>query len=207
MSDWPRWSAPAVCLGSGPSITAAQLRAVRRAHVAGLVKVIALNHMGLSSYAPWADLWYAADAAFWRAHAAEARASSSLRVAGEDTDIAQLRLRCHVTEDLELARAYVPGHVLHGGGAGHSGFQALQLAIGLGSPRVFLFGYDCRAVGAATNVFGRKPPDVAKPSPYASWVEVYRSLVIPPHVEVINCTPGSALDSYPARPFDLEAAA
>lgn len=207
MSAWPQWSVPAVCLASGPSVTGEQLASVERAHAAGAVKVIAINHMGLPAYAPWADIWYAADAKFWRAHEREARASSALRVTGEDTSVAQLHLRCHVTADLELAHAYMPGHVMHGGGAGHSGFQALQLAIGLGSPRVYLFGYDCRKAGADTNVFGRKPTGLHKPSPYGSWVEAYRTLAIPPHVEVVNCTPGSAIDAYPVRPFDLEAAA
>jgi hypothetical protein len=73
----------------------------------------------------------------------------------------------------------------------------LQLAISLGASRVILLGYDCKPKGALTNYFGTKCRALHRDSDYKSWPQFYRDLKIPEGVEVLNATPGSAIDAYP----------
>jgi hypothetical protein len=87
-----------------------------------------------------------------------------------------------------------PGFALSGG---HSGFQALQIALTLGASRVVLLGYDCKPKGTLTNYFGGKCAALHKNSDYKSWPQFYRDLKLPQGVEVLNATSGSAIDAYP----------
>jgi hypothetical protein len=209
-AEWPQWrGATVVCIATGPSITAQQINTVRAARDAGRVRVIAINDMGLSyrlgadlqpsPTAPWADVWYAADARFWEYHANFVPDSSSLRLCAEqwavDAGLCHLHVKCHLAQDA-LTLAYVPGHVLHGM---HSGIQALQVALAAKVSRVLLLGYDCNAPASGhSNYFGRKAQELDKHTHhYDAWVAQYRALPLPPWGAVINCTPGSAIDCYP----------
>jgi hypothetical protein len=157
------------------------------------VRTIGINDIGIAHR--WIDLWYAADHQFWKAYR------------DVETDVlkvcAQVETMAHGLADLLLsvspryadrARNYVPGYAISGG---HSGAQALQLAISLGASRVILIGYDCKPKGALTNYFGTKCRALHRDSDYKSWPQFYRDLKIPEGIEVLNATPGSAIDAYP----------
>lgn len=200
---WPIWQGSTVaCLATGPSLTRWQVEVVRavRQMAGEKLKVIAINDLGLPSRDPnaaWADIWYAADWKFWHAYQDEARASAALTITATrdalDHGVVDLFLN---TKDDEQAQQYVPGYAVSGG---HSGFQALQIAIAAGASRVLLVGYDCRDRGNDTNYFGRKPEklDVDDRSNKSRWPKVYSQMKKPAGVEILNATPGSAISAFP----------
>jgi len=185
-------------MATGPSLTSEQVEVVRSANV----RTIAINDLGLSSRSPsatWCDIWYAADQSFWLEYWKLALESSALKVCAEHSsarskdlyDIVDLFMTLNESQP---ALDYVPGYAIHGG---HGGFQCIQLAMSLGASRVLMVGYDCRSNGQQTNYFGQKPKHLHKTSPYKRWVDHYDKLVLREGATVINCTPDSAIKSYP----------
>lgn len=197
-NDWPRLSGTVVCIASGPSLTAEQIAAVRFRNL----ETIAVNDVGLESRlpvaAPWARVLYAADAAFWFHHRPA--------FAGFKVCAAVSRSNLHEPRILdELVDGYletsVEGHDYRRpdrvSSGSHSGIQALELAVNLGAERVLLLGYDCKDAGRQTNYFGRKPGGLDRDdrNNKAGWPGLYARLKLP--VEVVNCTPGSAIEAFP----------
>lgn len=82
----------------------------------------------------------------------------------------------------------------------NSGYQAIGLAAHMGAKRVILLGYDMKMDGARSN-WHDSPRPLANPDVYAqTMLPHFASLVEPLEalgVEVVNCTPGSALDAFP----------
>ncbi len=80
----------------------------------------------------------------------------------------------------------------------NSGAQAIQVAAHAGAARILLYGFDLRG----EHWHGPHPRGLVnqKASSLARWVTLYRGLaeaLAARGVEVINCTPGSALDCFP----------
>ena len=81
----------------------------------------------------------------------------------------------------------------------NSGYQAINLAVHLGAKRIILLGYDMQPVDGRHHFHGEHPDGV--PPPYDLFIEPFRSLVDPLKelkIDMINCTPSSALDCFPA---------
>jgi hypothetical protein len=76
----------------------------------------------------------------------------------------------------------------------------VNLAKLLGYSLVLLVGFDMRPDAAGRrHFFGEYPqPRLAKASPYAQWIPRFRTITTGPAFRVVNCTPGSALDAFPA---------
>lgn len=90
--------------------------------------------------------------------------------------------------------SHTPG-TLHGGR--NSGYQAINLAVLLGYTTLLLVGYDMRRVEGSPHFFGEyASPHLRRDSPYAEWVPLFRTITCN-EFEVINCTPGSAIDAFP----------
>lgn len=84
----------------------------------------------------------------------------------------------------------------------NSGYQAINLAVHLGARRILLLGYDMRIVAGREHWFDRKP---YAPLPFDQFLGLFATMVDPLRsigVEVINCTPDSALHAFPERPLD-----
>lgn len=179
---WP--GSTIVCVASGPSLTQAQVDAVR-----GKARVIVIN----DGYrlAPWADVLYACDAKWWKwhrgvptfaglkytMHPTRNAYAQTLRNAG-DTGL---------TRDQNALRT---GH--------NSGYQAINLAVHLGAARIVLLGYDMQATKKGQHFFG-KHPDNSQP-PFPKCLEDFATLVEPlaaSGVAIVNCTPCSALRCFP----------
>jgi len=188
---WP--NSTIVCIGSGPSLTPADVGAVH-----GRARVIAVNDA--YRLAPWADVLYAADAQWWTWHAGvptfhgpKYSVSSSIPVTWPDVQILQntgpLGLECAPTG---LRTGY------------NSGYQAINLAVHFGAARILLLGYDMQpAANGQTHFFGDHPDHSL--SPYGVMRLAFESIVQPLKeacVEAINCTPGSALTCFPCRRLD-----
>lgn len=182
---WP--GSTIVCLGSGPSLTAADVAQVR-----GLARVIAVNDT--YRLAPWADVLYACDAKWWGWHkgvptfpglkytlqpqAARWPGVQLLRNAGQD--------------GLELK----PDGVRTGQ---NSGYQAINLAVHLGAARILLLGYDMQG----KHFFGAHPDQSAPP--FAICLKRFATLVAPLRaagVQILNCTRKTALTCFPCVPLE-----
>lgn len=193
---WP--GETVVCLGSGPSLTPADVDFCR-----GRARVIAIK----DSYrlAPWADALYSADERWWNHYAA------SLDFAGQR--FALVSHEPKYLQSIDTARA----HLLTIGGAtgidadprvlrtgNHSGYSVINLAVHLGASRIVLLGYDFKpAEDGRHNFFGAKAY-AAKNPPY-QWMDVYASLVAPLAalgVRVINASRETALNTFERMTID-----
>lgn len=217
----PEWHGQTVVLlGGGPSLTTAQVEQVRRAHESGEVRCIAINDAYL--LAPWADVHYAADARWHRWHTAGVEKAvlgltahqvrdqwtafagqkcsidaGSLTVADESVHV----LRNANGEGHSFGLSLDPGALVTGR---NSGFQALNLAVLAGAARVLLLGFDAKpAADGRAHWFGEHP----EPTSQAIYplcrqaMSAAEDALITGGVEVLNCSPGSALDTF--RHVDL----
>jgi hypothetical protein len=199
------WSVPAcwagatvAILASGPSMSEGL---AARVHEAGL-HTIAINSNW--KLAPWADIIYAADVDWW--HHADNRAALSLP---------GLKVSCQpVRGVLQLQNTGRAGfderpHCIRTGG--NSGYQALHIAAQARAARVLLLGFDMHEK-AGCHWHGPHPlPLRTTPAPlFARWCARFAELapvLAARGVDVVNCTPGSALKCFRFSTLDHEVAA
>lgn len=192
---WPDWhQQTAVCIGSGPSLTAEQLVMVHsyRKHGAAKLRAIAINDCGLRRMmplaAPWADILYAADQRWWQFYKP---AFTGLRISGEPVKGIETMPLTMLARREPMPRE--PGSVVSGD---HSGFQALGLALTLGATRIILLGYDCG--GNKRNCHDNREPRFKSEPPFDQWVEKYNQVPARwPYVEILNCSPQSRITAFP----------
>jgi hypothetical protein len=82
----------------------------------------------------------------------------------------------------------------------NSGMQALNVAVHLGAERIVLLGYDMQPNSKGQDHWFGEQPYVHAPIPYQAFHAGFASMVEPLAalaVEVVNCTPGSALHCFP----------
>lgn len=186
--DWE--GETAAILGGGPSLTEADVAAVR-----GL-RTIAINNCCYR--APWADALYACDVRWFTWHPEAAKGwrgelwtLENTKIVPEYPHIRNLR-NYGKAGWIDAADGIMTG--------ANSGYQAIQIAAKRGARRILLLGFDMRAVD------GRRHWHHEHPAP--TWDGVYKSRFLPHFpalaealaarsVEVINCTLGSALTVWP----------
>lgn len=180
------------CIATGPSLTPEQVEAVRAAGIPALV----CNDSYL--IAPFADVCYFADQKFWNwkkdtpewlAFKGQKCTIQSSAFQVKDPDVHVLKNSGH--EGLSTD----PGGVMTGS---HSGYQLVNIATLSGAKRVLLLGYDCQRVKGKKHWFGEHP-DSTEP-PYTAIRTRYNPMAAAAKamgVEIINCTPGSAIDAFP----------
>lgn len=176
-----------VIAASGPSLTAEQIEAVRG------YPLIAINTT--FRLAPHANMVYGADWAWWRVHQAEVEKTQALRVTQSvDAFGGKPPAGLLVLQSVGKRGFSVEPDVIHQGG--NSGYQAANIAFLAGASRILLIGFDMKA-GLKKHWHGDHPPECNKSSNYGSFIQSFRT--IEEDVEIINCTPGSALDAFPKR--------
>lgn len=178
-----------VCIAGGPSLTPAQVDRCRG------TRMIAVNDA--CRLAPWADFLYGCDLKWWRWHKGVAafdgvRVTLDKRVVAEYPGIKLLENTG--IEGLEDA----PTGLRTGR---NSGYQAVGLAVQLGAARILLLGYDMKPMDGRAHWFGDHPRPTL-PADYVAWLKAWGTITAPlavAGVEVINCTPDSALDVFERR--------
>ncbi len=91
--------------------------------------------------------------------------------------------------------------VIHQGS--NSGYQAINLACHLGAKRIILLGYDMQfGPEGQTHHHGDHPKGMNNPAEglFKTWIERFATIVPDLEragVEIINCTPDSALKCFP----------
>jgi hypothetical protein len=203
-----------VLIGGGPSLSQEQLDLIEIAHSRGRIKCIAVNDAYLR--APWADVIYAADSHWhaWQEKGVEKPGFTAEEVrerwksfAGQKCSIQNsggnvTDESVHILRNKHFPQhgdglSCEPGALVTGR---HSGFQALNLAVLAGALKVLLIGYDGKSgADGKTHWFGSHP----RPTPEANFVDQRRSFsraniaIKACGVTVLNCTPGSAIDTFP----------
>ena len=148
---------------------------------------------------PTADVLYSCDSKWWHYHQ-EALGFRGLKVCLDDSVIFP------EVKVLMTRRSYGfdddPSFIADGG---NSGYQAVHLAAHFGAARIILLGYDMHG----GHFFGKHPEQLqSEEIPFSSFIHNFRSLapqLASRQIEVLNCTPGSALDCFGAT-IDLDAA-
>lgn len=207
-----------VLIGGGTSLTIEQVELVRTTNV----RCIAVNDAYL--LAPWAEVSYAADSKFHRWHSKgvdEKGNPIELERAGLTKEEVIERWKsfagqkCSIQgagNNIEDDRVHIlknKTYPIHANGLSsepeylftgrNSGYQALNLAVLSGARRVSLIGYDGKPGEKRTHWFGEHPtatpPDVfgAHRQAMKEAVPLLKKL----GVEVINCSPGSAIECFP----------
>lgn len=183
-----------IILATGPSLTLQQVERVHQAHQQKRVRVLVVNDA--FRLAPWADLLYAADAAWWHVNAQEALAFAGLKMTCDQmTPFRQVKRIKQTGLD---GYDPTPGCVRTGG---NGGYQALHVTISEGAERVLLLGYDMKG----THYFGRHGPALRNTDPdtFKRWVARFPALS-GRGAEIINCTPGSALTCFPTSQLESQ---
>lgn len=156
-----------VLLAPGPSMCQALADSVR----GGFVGVVS----NCFQLAPWADFLVAQDRSWWQKH------PDAQEFAGRKFSGNQLR-------GVERVKGAPTNW--------NSGVLALQAAVQLGATRIFLHGFDMHG----THFFGPYTNGLSNTKEarrrvhlqqYAHWARGHKG------IEVINCTPGSALKCFP----------
>lgn len=223
--DWPfdrfstvlsGWAGKtAILLGGGPSLTLEHVEIARQACGAGRCKAIAVNDAYL--LAPWADVLYAADSAWWEWIAAGSD-KPALNLTAEqvrerfeafpgerctiqnsganvtDAGVHMLRNKNFPNHSNELSND--PSALATGR---NSAFQSVNLAILAGAKTIILLGIDGRpAKDGRTHWSGGHP----RPTPPAAYEEYRRAwsageaAIKAAGVRVINASPGTFIDTF-----------
>jgi hypothetical protein len=184
---WP--GETVVCIGSGPSLTQADVDYCR-----GRARVIAIKNA--VEMAPWADVLYGAGAdaggrTWW------SRVGPSLSFAGLRycLDVEAKRYASVLKMGTDGGLSDDPSRLALGK---HSGYQAINLAVHFGAAKIVLLGYDMQATGGQHHFFGRHPHGTQPPYHmfhywFPSILEPLRAL----GVAVINASRETALAIFP----------
>jgi len=185
------WGQTACVIASGPSLSKADCDAVAGSGW----RTIAINDSWRR--APFADVIYACDAAWWKVHFTQVEK----QFAGE-----------RWTQDIEAARRFelnrvgsknAPGlgkdGVIHQGGNG--GYQAINLAWQWGAKRILLLGLDCKpGADKKAHWFGQHEGPLSKIQNYSLWQTNFPRLAVDlanDGTEVFNLTRDTALTCFP----------
>jgi len=183
--------ATVVIAASGPSQT---LEALAIAKASGAV-VIAINSTW--RIAGEAAVLYGADARWWKRGAPKANEFAGLRISAErvtglDAPVRQFK----VAPDYPMR---FDGEML--GHGGNSAYQAANLAALWGARRIILTGVDCKSPGDHWHGRHEGPAeDETNEGTIALWLQCWADAAKQLErqgVEVINCSPDSALDVFP----------
>jgi len=151
---------------------------------------------------PWADALYGCDARWWNTHKGcsdflgvkwsthEHKGKGSNEKTAE-ADAYDLKL----VEGCAGAGFSTNPSLIHYGD--NSGYQALNLAVLLGSPYIVLVGFDMRHVAGKSHFFGDHPQGLHQRPEYESFALKFNKAPAPDGVTIVNATPGSALRCYP----------
>lgn len=179
-SDQPGWEEVA-CIASGPSLTPQDCETVRRWREAAPGRAVIVVNTTFR-LAPWADVLYAMDAAWWNAHIDEVRRTFRGRLINPWREMRGVeRVR------FEHRR--------------NSGAGAISLAAHWGARRIVLLGYDCQRTGGQAHWHGDHPKGLGNAGTIDRWPAIFARLAksMAGRVTVINATRETALTCFERR--------
>lgn len=198
-SAWPDWRGQtAVVVATGPSAASAALEEIK-----GKARVIAIK----SSWqlCPWADVLYGIDRPWWIANNG---APEFRRMKVSPSPKACNLFGCRLVEVRPRAQILTGNIGVLGCGSnkggGHSGFQAINLAIQFAASRIVLVGFDMTLERGAhwhKEGHGVAPADANRVKRWREDMDACAPQFVALGVTVINATPESALQQYRKLPL------
>lgn len=191
----PRWR-DELCIiaATGPSLTA-EVAEQCRGH-----RCIAINNA--YKLLPFADILWACDAKWWlneydATFSGEKWSGHHDKIDNKKAAAEKYGLNV-VAGDRQYNFSLSPD-MIHYGREG--GFQSINLAILLGANPILLVGFDMQMVNGKRHFFGEYKNTQwvrASGEDYRRQAEVIARAAakLPPHIKIINCTPGSALTCF-----------
>lgn len=198
----PIWDGlSAIIIAGGPSLSLAQIRLIARArHAAGSTfRVMAIND---AIYPAWfADWLHAADRQWWFEHIQGVHTFPGIKTTLED----------------DVPEPWVTGYLQNTGQDGfdpdpaccrtgaNSAYQAMHISIHAGVRRIILVGVDMKdSAKGDRHWFGDHPAILGTARVQYDKIMIPHFETLAPTlkergVEVINCSPGSALTIFPAK--------
>lgn len=177
-----------VIIGGGPSLTQDQVD-----YVKGKARLIGINDA--YRVAPEIAILYACDLKWWNWHHEKTVGLQCLKVTPDKEAAAKYKDLIYIEGAHEKGLSLDPAKIHYGK---NGGYQAINLAAHLGANKIILIGFDQRFPKNQSHWFGDHPDNVR--SVYTNWTGDWKSIVEPLkrlNIEVINCTPGSALTVFP----------
>lgn len=189
---WP--NSTIVCVAGGPSLRPEDVN-----YVHGKARVIAVNDA--YRLAPWADVLYASDSAWWAAHqAAHVLPGLKYSVEWPNSPLPNGVSALRVTGDSGIETD--PSAIRTGR---NSGAAAINVAVHLGASRIVLLGYDMQPTGGRSHWFGDHPIQLQKRSPYDRFRKMFDAQVDALQrlgVSVVNCSRQTALTCFARQPLE-----
>lgn len=170
-----------VCMASGPSLCAEDAARVREWREAADGRAVYVTNTTFR-LAPWADVLYGHDQAWWNHYAAEVDAVFR----GERVSA---RAGCRRYGVTILPPHFPSTH--------NSGADAIALALERGASRVVLLGYDCQATGGVTHWHGSHPATLGDAASIKKWPAKFAGLVGRAGGRVVNASRETALAAFP----------
>lgn len=177
----PQWKGRRVfCLGSGPSLTAADVATVRAACAPTVVTNSTFR------IAPWADALMGFDSSWWRYHIAEVR------------EVFAGRLFCQSSRGGGYRGVEWPGIFPNYRSFGNSGACAIALAIAAGAAEVVLLGFDAkRGAGGEGHHHEPHPAPLRDCDTIEKWPAQFARLAAWARVPIINASRETAIECFP----------
>lgn len=153
----------AVCLASGPSLTAADVELVRQWRADSNDRIVIVTN---TTYrlAPWADWLYAMDRKWWELHLKEAKATFKGRLISNTAYAKQYG----ISHTNEISKKFDPFQ--------NSGAAAISLAVRLGAEQVTMLGYDCGIVKGNSHWHGDHPKGLGNCGSQRRWPQQFQKL-------------------------------
>ena len=200
----PAWTTkPAVVIASGPSLADDQLQAVEQAHREHRVHVVAVNNT--AERAPWADVVYMGDFTCLRhyhprlAKLCGGEWVTQCRAGAERWKLTHVK-PCS-NKGMTLERIHMNGN---------SGAQAICVAAMFGARRILLIGFDMKlGADGRAHWFGQHPGNLVTRQLFEEWIHKTGAIARDAKsaaVEIVNCTPDSALDCFKRSTIEAELA-
>ncbi len=187
---WPE--SPFVVVGAGPSLTQVDLDLVHE--TVPRPRVIVVNNA--YRLAPWADVLFAADAMWWRWQLGVPDADLPPLIYATQPTAVQWRPTVQLLQATRgTGLTLDPGKLVSGG---HSGAQAINLAVHLGarvSRRIVLLGYDMQQAPDGRQHFHEDHPNGTHPT-YAARLPGFcglRTACDDLGITIVNCSPRTAI--------------
>ncbi len=183
-----------VIIATGPSVTLEQVRECLLAQQLGRTHLMGISDT-YSIFGDNLDHMYSCDPSWWDYHIKWVSGINTVKWTQDKTSAAAYNLR-HIPggngEGLSTKSNFI-----HFGS--NSGFQALNLAYLIGYRRLLLLGYDMRVAEGKKHFFGDHPQPLNRNSSYTNFAKRFEPVAKQQEAlefEVINCSPGSALNCF-----------
>ncbi len=184
-----------MCVATGPSLTVEQAEQLKAPRAAGRIKVLGVN---CAYQLVELDALIAVDLMWWKKYHADVKA----RCPGLET----------VTQDASAHKQFglttrIRGSARDGLGTeeirtgGNGGHAAVSLAFLFGAKKILLVGFDMRLGPNGEKHFHQDhPKPCIQTQLFSQWRKRFESTardLKKLNIEVVNCTPGSALEWFP----------